>query len=83
MTIRYKSALGAAALVGIVIAGCKSNSVGFNPTGSPVGAGPRCDRLQSDRVVVASGRQRSFRTVPEHDETNRSEPYKDPDAAVA
>jgi hypothetical protein len=78
MSARYTIALGTAALVGIVIAGCTSNSVGFNPTAAPSVPGPGATAYTQIELLSRPAVKEVFEQFQSHDETNRSEPYKDP-----
>jgi hypothetical protein len=80
MTPRYTLALAAAALVGIIIAGCSSNAAGFNPNpgqsnnpSPPPGTTYKQIELLSRPAV-----KEAFEAFESHDQTNRSEPYADP-----
>jgi len=79
MNSRYIIGLGAVAIVGVIIAGCTSNSVGFNPqspSGSPVPPGATV--YQQIELLSRPAVKEAFEAFASHDATNRSQPYKDP-----
>jgi len=81
MTPRYTIALAAAALVGIIIAGCSSNSVGFNPNpGQSNNPSPPPGATVYKQIELLSrpAVKEAFEAFASHDATNRSQPYEDP-----
>ncbi|HEY1655081.1 MAG TPA: DUF4331 family protein [Candidatus Tumulicola sp.] len=80
MTTRYTIALGTAALVGIIIAGCTS-STSFSPAPPPSGnPGPPPGATSYKQIELLSrpAVKEAFEAFASHDATNRSEPYADP-----
>ncbi|MEO6836217.1 MAG: DUF4331 family protein [Candidatus Tumulicola sp.] len=82
MTNRYKLGLAATALVGIIIGGCTSSSVGFNPSNGGGGNGPTpppgATKYQQIELLSRPAVKEVFEAFADHDTTNRSEPYADP-----
>ncbi len=81
MSTRYTIALATAALIGIVIAGCTSNSVGFNPAPGPSGAPPGATAYHQIELLSRPAVKEVFEQFEDHNKTNRSEPYADPTLA--
>ncbi len=78
MTPRYIIALCAAAAVGIIIAGCSSNSAGFNPGGATSPAmQPGSTKYTQIELLSRPAVKEAFEAFASHDATNRSEPYAD------
>lgn len=80
MTTRYTIALGAAAIVGILIAGCTS-STAFNPAPAPSGnpgPPPATTTYKQIELLSRPAVKEAFEAFASHDATNRSEPYNDP-----
>lgn len=80
MTFRYTFGLAAAAVVGVIIAGCTSNSVGFNPAPGPSGnpGPPGATMYKQIELLSRPAVKEAFEAFASHDKTNRSEPYADP-----
>ncbi len=79
MTPRYIVALCAAAAVGTIIAGCSSNSVGFNPGGTTTPSSqPGSSKFTQIELLSRPAVKEAFEAFASHDATNRSEPYADP-----
>ena len=77
MTLRYKLGLGALALVGLIVGGCSSGTVGSNPIiPTPPTTGP-ATTYQQIELLSRPAVKEVFETFSSHDKTNRSEPYKD------
>lgn len=81
MTPRYTIALASAALIGIVIAGCSSGSVGFNPgpgqSNNP-SPPPGTTTYKQIELLARPAVKEAFEAFADHNKTNRSEPYADP-----
>jgi hypothetical protein len=80
MTLRYTLGLGAAALVGIIIAGCTS-AASFNPAPAPSGnpgPPPGATTYKQIELLARPAVKEAFEAFASHDKTNRSEPYADP-----
>jgi hypothetical protein len=82
MTKRYTVALAGAALVGIIIAGCSSGSVGgFNPApgqSNNPGPPPGATTYKQIELLSRPAVKEAFEAFEDHNKTNRSEPYADP-----
>ena len=80
MTKRYTIGLFAIALLGAIIGGCSSNSVGFTP--KPGGDGqpspPGTTTYKQIELLSRPAVKEAFEAFESHDKTNRSEPYDDP-----
>jgi len=77
MSRRYTIALAAAALIGAIVAGCTSGTVGFTPTPAP-SSPPGAMSYQQIELLSRPAVKEAFEEFESHDKTNRSEPYKDP-----
>lgn len=81
MNSRYIIALGAVALVGVIVAGCtSSSSVGFNPAQNPSGnpVPPGATVYKQIELLSRPAVKEAFEAFASHDTTNRSQPYADP-----
>jgi len=69
------------AFVGIIIGGCTSSNVGFNPPGTGGGTGstpPPATTYRQIELLSRPAVKEAFEAFEDHDKTNRSEPYADP-----
>jgi len=77
MTLRYKLGLLGLALVGVIVGGCTSTTVGTNPiVPTPPTTGPATVYKQIELLSRPAVKE-VFEAFSSHDKTNRSEPYAD------
>ncbi len=77
MTLRYKLGLAAIALIGAMVGGCNSNSVGSSPPTSPTSP-PGETVYKQIELLSRPAVKEGFEAFEDHNKTNRAEPYADP-----
>jgi hypothetical protein len=77
MTLQYKLGLVGLALVGVIVGGCSSGTVGGNPINpTPPTTGPAVAYKQIELLSRPAVKE-VFESFTSHDATNRAEPYAD------